>query len=909
MQHQVLARKWRPQRFAELVGQHHVKQALVNGLNQGRLHHAYLFTGTRGVGKTTIARIFAKSLNCDLGVTAEPCGQCPACVDIEAGRFVDLIEIDAASRTKVEDTREILDNIHYAPTRGRYKVYLIDEVHMLSRSSFNALLKTLEEPPPHIKFLLATTDPQKLPITILSRCLQFNLRAMDIDEISQQLRHVLQQEAIPFSEAAIAKLAKAARGSMRDALSLTDQAIAQSNGDVQLDVVQQMLGTLSQQWSAQLLTAIAERSVEQLAQLQQQLHRQHVNYFSLLDDLLSLCHCVAMTQLVPTAAQMQEELQGFVQQFAAATDPLQIHTWYQLLLTGKRDLQWAPEPSLGFDMLLLRLLAFEPANGAVAPKKSDARPAAEQMAQIKALLQAKSADEPSKAPRQPTQEHSPAPTPLPENSGQSLAAEPRLPISAEPTANPGAVARYGFAETDPQQYQQAVADELNSQLDAVWQQAAVQMPDFAPAFAAEAHLAPAVNADKPVSTPAVAPVAPEEAQELSAIAAILRRRNIDPSAVLANAATKIAPAPDVVAPTASAQHGSVERNAPSVPAFDEAPIAPSNTPSSPVSAPHGHHSEWFEPEALVESSECDTSTAPSEYVPQAADDELFSASASTSTLASTSVSASDSLTPLAQPQTPSAPTTFGSRSEYDAQVEDDDTADNADAEHDASHQPDPFLPFAYHGEPASAEPQETLPLAAAAADIRAEEVAVEYSAPQRHHLLDQLQPKARAAEVDSAEPEEIEHDESEVDDLALPEQFSPLSIDDERVRLARQVDYWAYLIDRMGLGGRMRQFAVNSIVQLHETRGLLVASEGVRHLYNPTVYAELQRGLSQVLAHQVELDVQWQPQVDYCPAHIQQQIAEIRLARAQQRICQDPVVQQLQHIFAAELDMASIKAC
>ena len=267
MSYQVLARKWRPKSFNELMGQEHVVTVLVNALTQQRLHHAYLFTGTRGVGKTTIARIFAKSLNCEQGVTATPCGVCDACVDIDQGKFVDLLEIDAASRTKVDDTREILDNVQYAPTRGRYKVYLIDEVHMLSRSSFNALLKTLEEPPEHVKFILATTDPQKLPVTVLSRCLQFHLKALTVKQISDKITEILVKESVSFDDEAIALLAKAARGSMRDCLSLTDQCIAQGNGNIARSDVQQMLGGVDRDWVFKILIALLKQDSSALMQL------------------------------------------------------------------------------------------------------------------------------------------------------------------------------------------------------------------------------------------------------------------------------------------------------------------------------------------------------------------------------------------------------------------------------------------------------------------------------------------------------------------------------------------------------------------------------------------------------------------------------------------------------------------
>ncbi|WP_462158608.1 DNA polymerase III subunit gamma/tau [Pseudoalteromonas sp. GB56] len=372
MSYQVLARKWRPQTFHQLVGQDHVKQALVNALNEQRLHHAYLFTGTRGVGKTTIARIFAKSLNCEQGISAQPCGQCSTCLDIESGRYIDLIEIDAASRTKVEDTREILDNVQYAPTRGQFKVYLIDEVHMLSKHSFNALLKTLEEPPEHVKFLLATTDPQKLPVTILSRCLQFNLSALSVNQITTQLQNILSQEQIHFEQPALEVLAKAADGSMRDALSLTDQAIAQTNAQLQEGDVKDMLGLMDVRYAQQLLSAVLLQDGEELMKQTRNLASRNPNYVAVLDDLLNLTHCVQLTQLVPSAAALSERDSEYVSEVAQSADPQHIHLLYQLLLSGKRDLQWASSAQVGFEMLMLRLLAFEPVYGA-----SDSAPMAD----------------------------------------------------------------------------------------------------------------------------------------------------------------------------------------------------------------------------------------------------------------------------------------------------------------------------------------------------------------------------------------------------------------------------------------------------------------------------------------------------------------------------------------------------
>jgi len=358
--YQVLARKWRPGRFAELVGQEHVVAAITNALDNDRLHHAYLFTGTRGVGKTTIARIFSKSLNCEQGQSANPCGQCSTCVEIEQGNYVDLLEIDAASRTKVEDTRELLDNVQYKPTRGRYKVYLIDEVHMLSKHSFNALLKTLEEPPPHVKFLLATTDPQKLPITILSRCLQFNLKALSRDQIGQQLQHILQQEQIAFEESALGLLAKAAQGSMRDALSLTDQAIAQGNNQVSGSIVTDMLGLMDRQQLLKILFAIGKKDAAEVLHQAAEIDVLAPDYSIVLAELASLLHQIALTQWVPEACKLETNTAKAIYQLARHFAPEQVQLLYQIALQGRKDLPFANDARSAFEMTLLRMMTFAP---------------------------------------------------------------------------------------------------------------------------------------------------------------------------------------------------------------------------------------------------------------------------------------------------------------------------------------------------------------------------------------------------------------------------------------------------------------------------------------------------------------------------------------------------------------------
>lgn len=364
MSYQVLARKWRPRTFTELVGQEHVRRALENALSNEQLHHAYLFTGTRGVGKTTIARILAKCLNCETGVTATPCEACSACQEISEGRFIDLIEVDAASRTKVEDTRELLDNVQYAPTRGRYKIYLIDEVHMLSGHSFNALLKTLEEPPPHVKFLLATTDPQKLPITVLSRCLQFHLKNLAPEQILQQLNHILKEESITAETPALQQIAEAANGSMRDALSLLDQAIAYGNGQVLTTEVSAMLGTIANDTIIKLLTPLAEKDGKAILDQIANYAEFGVDFNQLLAKLISSLHHIAIQQVVPDASGIEAEFAELSQRFNRE----EIQLYYQIALVGRRDLPLAPSARIGFEMVMLRMLAFMPSTAdAVTP--------------------------------------------------------------------------------------------------------------------------------------------------------------------------------------------------------------------------------------------------------------------------------------------------------------------------------------------------------------------------------------------------------------------------------------------------------------------------------------------------------------------------------------------------------------
>ncbi len=418
MSYQVLARKWRPQTFADVVGQEHVLTALANGLSLGRIHHAYLFSGTRGVGKTSIARLLAKGLNCETGITATPCGVCDNCREIEQGRFVDLIEIDAASRTKVEDTRDLLDNVQYAPARGRFKVYLIDEVHMLSRHSFNALLKTLEEPPAHVKFLLATTDPQKLPVTILSRCLQFHLKALDVEQIRHQLEHILNEEHIAHEPRALQLLSRAADGSLRDALSLTDQAIASGDGQVSTQAVSAMLGTLDDDQALSLVEAVVDANGERVMSLINEAAARGIEWEALLVEMLSLLHRIAMVQLSPAAlGSDMAAIEQRMRELARTVPPGDLQLYYQTLLIGRKELPWAPDRRMGVEMTLLRALAFHPRMPlpeSETPRQSFA-PVAPTAVMTPPQLQQPSAPAPQTSP-----------APLPASTSQVLAARNQL---------------------------------------------------------------------------------------------------------------------------------------------------------------------------------------------------------------------------------------------------------------------------------------------------------------------------------------------------------------------------------------------------------------------------------------------------------------------------------------------------
>ncbi|HGN0906446.1 TPA: DNA polymerase III subunit gamma/tau [Pseudomonas aeruginosa] len=501
MSYQVLARKWRPRSFREMVGQTHVLKALINALDNQRLHHAYLFTGTRGVGKTTIARILAKCLNCETGVSSTPCGECSVCREIDEGRFVDLIEVDAASRTKVEDTRELLDNVQYSPTRGRYKVYLIDEVHMLSSHSFNALLKTLEEPPPHVKFLLATTDPQKLPVTILSRCLQFSLKNMPPERVVEHLTHVLGAENVPFEDDALWLLGRAADGSMRDAMSLTDQAIAFGEGKVLAADVRAMLGTLDHGQVYGVLQALLEGDARALLEAVRHLAEQGPDWGGVLAEILNVLHRVAIAQALPEAIDNGQGDRERVLALAQALPAEDVQFYYQMGLIGRRDLPLAPDPRSGFEMVLLRMLAFRPADADGAPRTP-----------LKDLGISKATTDPANSPVAGAASPAPVATVAPAPVVAAPVEAPTAPPAA-PSAPPAAVeARVTEAVVEEPAAAAEVVDlpweEPAPSLAAEPEPLAVEAPSVPPAVAVEAVVETVLEA-----LPAALPVAPDEQDE------------------------------------------------------------------------------------------------------------------------------------------------------------------------------------------------------------------------------------------------------------------------------------------------------------------------------------------------------------------------------------------------------------
>ncbi|WP_046006394.1 DNA polymerase III subunit gamma/tau [Pseudoalteromonas rubra] len=877
MSYQVLARKWRPQSFHEMMGQEHVKQALINALNEQRLHHAYLFTGTRGVGKTTIARIFAKSLNCEVGITSTPCGQCSACEEIEAGKFIDLIEIDAASRTKVEDTREILDNVQYAPTRGRYKVYLIDEVHMLSKHSFNALLKTLEEPPEHVKFLLATTDPQKLPITILSRCLQFNLNAMAQSQIVTQLAQILPQESVNFEQTALEVLAKAADGSMRDALSLTDQAIAQTNGELNLPAVQQMLGLMDSSHAVLLMAAVLSQDGETLLAEVADIALKNGNFASVLDDLISLLHLVQLTQLVPQAANFGQFEAEQVKTLAQQLTPQDTQFMYQLLLAGKKDLSWAPEPRLGFEMIMLRLLAFERADFSQAAGPTPAGPAKDQgkVGKLRDMLSAKQRgpqaqlSTPAPERQDPVAQHqakTSEPQPVPQQSAEVAAQQSPAPAQ-QPNAQ--AAPQQAYAPEQPGQQPNAQA--------APQQAYTPEQPGQQP----NAQAAPqqAYTPEQPAQQPN-AQAAPQQAYTPEQPVQQTAPQQPIPSAEQMNAE----PAHTAL-PQQSPEDVSIEQQYQDIMAQAE----------SQGYEQHQSGSAHQPVPTVQQNSAPQQETQAPEHTPvqQLAQKQQQAQSAIARILQNRQISGAGRLlggegeAKKSEPQqgagTVPGAVASGRRLPHTPLADDSQQS----AQHLA--QPQEQIPE---------QPQQVFQPAAVQRKAKKPEMAERFKKDESKlapELLEQLAPQA---------PGEQETQETTLD-IPAPENFvSPIS----DIKFAHQKDDWAQMIEQMQLGGRVRQFALHAMFNQQGQHCTLQVEQSQQHLDSSMLREKLHESLAEQLNEPVELNIEFVDVVNNTPFLIQQDIDQQRYLQAVDAVNNDPVIQAFAREFEASVDEKSVRA-
>ncbi|MCP1268335.1 DNA polymerase III subunit gamma/tau [Aeromonas hydrophila] len=838
MSYQVLARKWRPHTFEQVVGQHHVLTALTNALDQGRLHHAYLLSGTRGVGKTTIARILAKSLNCEQGISSHPCGVCDTCREIDQGNFVDLLEIDAASRTKVEDTRELLDNVQYRPARGRFKVYLIDEVHMLSRHSFNALLKTLEEPPPYVKFLLATTDPQKLPITILSRCLQFHLKSLDQTQIAKQLEWVLDQEGQPFEPRALLALAKAADGSMRDALSLTDQALAHGNGCVRLDSVLAMLGTLDHRHLHQLLEAVLRQDAPATMAKITEIATLGPDFDQLHAELEGLLHRIAMAQLLPATVQEQGADADALLQLAQAMSPEEVQLCYQIVLGGRKDLPWAPDGRTALEMTCLRMLAFSPRREVLHPASLTALPPA-----MRGLTEARSG---AAAPGKPQGvEPAPAASAAPLAPSAVAAAAPAATMApvvmAEPAVVEPALERQdNGAELDPLFAEQ---DELLREAEQMGYEAATlpAEPSVAPSSVpvmAEPEPGSILQAEVVADTDTV-PSTVSSMQSLLGKRNLLRSRlRSEPSA--ATSTVRTAPAK----PVAAAR-----------PATAIQPAAATPPPT-------------FEPQPARVDGQGQASARPA---PQTGYDDL-----------------------------PPLDAYEESGSDYEEYL----SQGFSDAFASAP------LPER------TAEALSPAPVPAAVARPRSDDLPpwdLDGSAPRQASAAPVAAPVAAPREVVASEPapavsvmETIDWDELEGDSQPQAGEVAARLIPSSLLNSCG--DPWAELIARTGVGGRLRQLAINSVMSQQGDKVLLTLKPEQRHLISDRARADLAEIIGPELGQPVQVEVTLgSVPGQETPLEIEHRLYLGVREQVTRDLEQDPNVQFLQQRFGAVLHHDSIE--
>ncbi|MBM0511469.1 DNA polymerase III subunit gamma/tau [Aeromonas hydrophila] len=846
MSYQVLARKWRPHTFEQVVGQHHVLTALTNALDQGRLHHAYLLSGTRGVGKTTIARILAKSLNCEQGISSHPCGVCDTCREIDQGNFVDLLEIDAASRTKVEDTRELLDNVQYRPARGRFKVYLIDEVHMLSRHSFNALLKTLEEPPPYVKFLLATTDPQKLPITILSRCLQFHLKSLDQTQIAKQLEWVLDQEGQPFEPRALLALAKAADGSMRDALSLTDQALAHGNGSVRLDSVLAMLGTLDHRHLHQLLEAVLRQDAPATMAKITEIATLGPDFDQLHAELEGLLHRIAMAQLLPATVQEQGADADALLQLAQAMSPEEVQLCYQIVLGGRKDLPWAPDGRTALEMTCLRMLAFSPRREVLHPASLTALPSAMGGLATEARSGAAVPGKPQGAEPAPAASAAPQASSAP-SALVSAATMAPVVMAESATVEPASERQDNGAELDPLFAEQ---DELLREAEQMGYEA-VTLPAASGDLPAEPSVAPpsmpVMAEPEPESIPQAEVVADAEAvpSTVSSMQSLLGKRNLlrsrlrsEPSA--ATSAVRTAPAKPVAAARPATAIQSV--SATSSPAFEPQPArVDGQGQTSARPAPQTGYDDLPPLDAYEESG-----SDYEEYLSQGFSDAFASAPLPERT--------AEALSPAPVPAAVARP------------------------------QSDDLPPWDLDG----SAPRQVSAAPVAAPVMAPREVVPSESAPA-------------ASVMETIDWDELEGDnQPQAGEVAA--RLIPSSL------LSSCGDPWAELIARTGVGGRLRQLAINSVMSQQGDKVLLTLKPEQRHLISDRARADLAEIIGPELGQPVQVEVTLGnvPEQE-TPLEIEHRLYLGVREQVTRDLEQDPNVQFLQQRFGAVLHHDSIE--
>ncbi|TLU67566.1 DNA polymerase III subunit gamma/tau [Thalassotalea litorea] len=853
MSYQVLARKWRPKNFQELMGQEHVVTVLVNALTQQRLHHAYLFTGTRGVGKTTIARIFAKSLNCEQGITATPCGTCHACVDIDAGRFVDLLEIDAASRTKVDDTREILDNVQYAPSRGRYKVYLIDEVHMLSKSSFNALLKTLEEPPEHVKFILATTDPQKLPVTVLSRCLQFHLKALTPKQIETKLTEILHAEEVTFDEGTLGLLSKAARGSMRDCLSLSDQAIAQGQGHLTVPNLQQMLGGVDQNWVYKILIALVKQDSQSLMTLTQTIASYAPNYQRLLAELLQLLHQIAMWQLVPESVDVDKQRHNLLEKFSRAMSPEDVQLYYQIVLNGRRDLPFGFDEQAGFDMVVLRMLAFKPTQRELLPEQANVSAATlPNTAEVDSI-----SDDLNQAL---------ADTVAQTSDAKSMAAKNTVASSANTAQKNTAPESTGPENTGPENAVEIIVESVNENVlesDTGNDPSPKVVGAQTPKMDTEVTTVPQGTQLDAADSEAIFPASKAQGEPLANV--------LEQASPIAAQADK------------EPQMLDIEQQGLEAQARDEG-LWPQTSDIAPVSEQIPQTSDSQEP-----TPQEPTPQEPRPQEPVLAENNQTASEESTAALQATAMeNVAD--TPATEPSS------MGNSS-----------VDNVLATRNMLRSRKKLVEG--RAKKPQAVPTANTPAAQAAQEIAQQsdgiETLIEDDLPARQ-LIARAQQQASAEK----EPEIQAKNQQRVVNIDSENGFSPELIDPTQIRDASQIDLWANMIDAMGLGGRLRQLALNAVLgdncndqQLH-----IILDSEFAHLQSQAAIDHLTKCYSLLKQQPAELVIDVQENVADTPLSIQLLINESRLQYAKQVIGDDEFILQLQQDFQAQVAINSIQA-